>query len=78
MTLKEYVELLEIKTVAPKRDFIAMIERLTGKEDVTVYRWINEESIPNKADRNLISDVAGIPVEELWPTLNEQINSQKK
>jgi hypothetical protein len=75
MTLTEYVNSLDDRKIKPKRDFIRLLRRLTGKTEASVYRWLNGEVIPDKSDRGIISDAAGIPVEELWPALKEENNT---
>lgn len=57
-----------LPTMDDKRAFIDKVISETGKNRVSVYRWINGDFQPEaKLERKLISDITGIPEETLFP-----------
>jgi hypothetical protein len=70
-TLKEYYDSLPI--INRKRLFIDKIVKETGRNIVTVYRWINGECKPqSKLERRLLSKFTGIAQKRLFPKDQDQ------
>ena len=68
MDLIGFYRKLEEKST-PKQEFREMIAEACGVAPATVSRWVYGEIIPEKLKREKISQVIGIPVEELFPNL---------
>ena len=69
MTLKEYYQKLKTKERPPHpaRQFILTIAAVTGRSHKTVQQWISGIQTPGKDSMLRISDLTGIPQEELFP-----------
>lgn len=66
MTLREYYRGLT-REVPPKTRLVKAIMRECGVEMSTVRKWLSGESIPsNQAHVDRISELTGIPTEELF------------
>lgn len=76
-----YVKMSEIKK-SPLKDYydsltvedsrVLLRNKLAeecGVTIMTVYRWINGEVIPDKLKREKISEIVGIPIDELFPEI---------
>jgi len=62
MTLKEYYENLD-----KRKDFILEVMGKCGiKTESSVYRYLSGSSTPDKLKKEVISEITGIPVEELF------------
>lgn len=69
MGLKSYYKELPRKVgETPKQKFVRELSEECGVAPETVYRWISGTSRPDKLKQKKISEITGIPVEEL---LNE-------
>ncbi|MBQ7750557.1 MAG: helix-turn-helix transcriptional regulator [Bacteroidales bacterium] len=55
--------------IAPKKDFINRLAKLTKVHPQTVKGWIYGSYTPDSLRQELISKELGIPVEELFQTL---------
>ncbi len=70
MTFKEYY--LKLKTEErpphPARQFILTIAAATGRSHKTVQQWISGIQMPGQDSMSRISDLTGIPLEELFPS----------
>lgn len=67
MDLKTYYNNLGEVPPAPKTSFIERVMEDTGKTRITVTRWINGTSRPDKANMEILSKITGIAVDELYP-----------
>lgn len=72
MTIKEYYLTLKAKERPPHpaRQFILTIAEKTGRSHKTVQQWLCGIQLPCKESMLIISDVTGIPLEELFPPDN--------
>ena len=68
VTLSEYYKQLR-DAPAPQRDFREKIARACGVSDMTVYRWLSGEIVPEKLKREKIAEITGLTVDELFPNL---------
>lgn len=66
MDLKEFYKNLPEKVV-PKKDFREKIASACGVSEMTVFRWLSGEIIPEKLKREKIAEIAKMPVVELFP-----------
>lgn len=67
-----YKKLEEVKSPkTPKQEFRAQIAAACGVAPSTVMRWVSGEIIPEKLKREKVSEIIGLPVEDLWPNLIE-------
>jgi Helix-turn-helix. len=67
MTLQEHYSQIG-NNPSPKRAFRTMIAEACGVTELTVYRWLSGEIIPEKLKKEKIAELTGIPVEQLFPT----------
>lgn len=58
--------------ISEKRIMIKKIAEATMKSDLTVYAWIRGDQEPDALTKKAISDVLNMPVDELFPTKQEQ------
>lgn len=66
MTLREYYSGLT-REVPPKTRLVKEIMRSCSVEMVTVRKWLSGESVPQNPEHvKRISDITGIPAEELF------------
>lgn len=69
MTIKEYY--LDLKAQArpphPARQFILTIAEKTGRSPKTIQQWLSGIQSPCHESKMIISEVTGIPLEELFP-----------
>ncbi len=66
MTLKEFYQNIP-KNRAPRAEFR---RRLAGECKVsvmTIYRWLSGDVTPGALERDKISEITGIPVDDLFP-----------
>lgn len=68
MVLKEYYDKLAEKST-PKKEFRDKIATACGVTEMTVFRWLSGEVVPDKLKREKIAEITGTPVEELFPML---------
>ncbi len=68
MALKEYYEKLAEKST-PKKEFREKIAAECGVTEMTVFRWLSGEVVPDKLKREKIAEVTGNSVEDLFPNL---------
>lgn len=67
MTLNEHYNTLKSKeTIAPKKKLVLRIAKECGVDMSNVYRWINGGVVPDKLKREKVSEIIGIPAEELF------------
>ena len=70
-TLEEcYRSLPEKVVLAPKRDFINRLSAITGKSKRQVVRWIDGDSQPSEADKDIIAKELRIKKQYLFPATN--------
>ena len=67
MKLNDYYKQLRDQP-APQREFREKIAAACGVSEMTVYRWLSGEIVPEKLKREKIAEITGLPVEELFPT----------
>lgn len=67
MVLKEYYNSLADRTTPPKKEFREKIASACGVTEMTVFRWISGEIVPDKLKREKIAEIAGIQVQQLFP-----------
>ena len=67
MNLPEYYKQLS----QSPREFRQKLATECGVSEMTVFRWLSGEVVPDKLKRERIAEIAGVPVEELFPNLNE-------
>lgn len=68
MTIQDYYQSLSKDT---KRDFRKKIEKKTGRNYVTVYRWIRLQTPASFIEKNYIASLIGKPVDELFPEVKQ-------
>ncbi len=75
MTIKEYYRALKAKERPPHpaRQFILTIAAATGRSHRTVEQWLCGIYMPGKECMDIISNVTGIPPEELFPAEAEGV-----
>lgn len=67
-TIKEYYEGLPKKIViAPKNDFIKKVCIKCKVTKMTVRRWINGDTVPDKQQQATIAMIVKIPAKALFP-----------
>jgi hypothetical protein len=68
MTLREFYDQIPPRS-APRKDFRDAVAKACGVEPITIYRWLSGEVVPEKLKREEVSKIIGLPVEELFPTV---------
>lgn len=69
-----YSKLREVKNYkTPKQEFRETIARACGVAPSTVMRWVSGEIIPEKLKREKVSELLEIPVDQLWPNIEEEV-----
>lgn len=64
--LREYYDKLPI--IDRKKEFVERVVKETGKNETTIYRWINGEFQPaSKLERELIARITRISERKLFP-----------
>lgn len=66
MTLKEYYQSLAERST-PRKELRNKIVAECGIKELTVYRYLSGEIVPDKLKRERIAQITGIPEEELFP-----------
>lgn len=67
MALKDYYNSLADRTIPPKKEFREKIASACGVTEMTVFRWLSGEVVPDKLKREKIAEIANIPVQQLFP-----------
>lgn len=67
MDIKTYYEQLDDKATPPKTSFLEQVMKETGKTRMTIYRWLNGTTKPDKANMAILSKITGIALDELFP-----------
>ncbi len=67
MELKDYYQQLDDRAISEKQAFKDKVMTRCDINAATFYRWINGTNKPGKLAREVISDLSGIPVSELFP-----------
>ena len=70
MGLKEFYEGLPDKVV-PKKEFREKVATACGVSEMTVFRWLSGDIIPDKLKREKIAELSGEPIEKLFPRVTE-------
>jgi transcriptional regulator with XRE-family HTH domain len=70
MALKEYYEKIGERST-PKKEFRETIARECGVTEMTVFRWLSGEVLPDKLKREKIAEISGLTVEELFPNIQD-------
>ncbi len=71
MTITNYYQSLP-KAVSPRAEFVRDLVINCNVSEITVRQWMSGRFTPGeKAHRDYISQKTGIPVDELFPKLNE-------
>lgn len=71
MTLKEYYQALEHRPMTPKQQLRKRLMDAFGVTEMTISRWVGGD-IPPKDKWDKISEITGIPVEELFAYVNAE------
>lgn len=71
MALQDYYKELG-KRSTPQKEFRGKVAEACGVAEMTVYRWLSGEIIPEKLKRDKIAEVSGLSVEELFPGVESQ------
>ncbi len=66
MTLKEHYQHVKEKPT-PAQEFIRQIADATCREISTVRQWLSGVQEPNAKAKEKISEIVGLPVDELFP-----------
>lgn len=76
MTFREHYYMLKKleRPIHPAKEFILMIAEKTGKKPATVQQWVCGIQTPGEETQTIISNIIGIPKEELFPTINCKAN----
>lgn len=69
MNLKEFYSDLQNQPT-PQKEFRDKIASACGVTEMTVYRWLSGEIIPEKLKREKIAELTGLPVDELFTIPN--------
>jgi transcriptional regulator with XRE-family HTH domain len=69
MALQDYYQELG-KRSTPQKEFRELLATHCGVAEMTVYRWLSGEVVPDKLKREKIAEVTGKSVEELFPEAN--------
>ncbi|MCD7973407.1 MAG: helix-turn-helix domain-containing protein [Candidatus Azobacteroides sp.] len=64
INLKSYLESIDFPN--PKYEMIKKIAQQCGVRKGSVYRWISGKVVPDKLKQEKISELTGIPVENLF------------
>jgi transcriptional regulator with XRE-family HTH domain len=67
MTLVNYYQNLEDRPETPKQRVRKALMEAFGVTEMTVSRWVNGYIVPARDKWEKISEITGIPVEELFP-----------
>lgn len=70
MTLKEIYENKK-NELSPAKLFIELLAKITCRKETTVRQWLSGIQEPNDIAKRRISAELGIPVEELFPSLQK-------
>lgn len=66
MALMDYYN--KLSDVSPKAAFRRRVMNECDVDRTTVHRWFSDDIIPDKLKREKIAEIAGVKVEELFPT----------
>lgn len=69
MALQDYYKELG-RRFTPQKEFRDKIAGACGVSEMTVFRWLSGDIIPEKLKREKIAEVTGLSVDELFPGLN--------
>lgn len=64
--LKKFYQTLPIAKTSERTLFVKKIIEVTGKDQSTVYRWINGETEPSLLEKKTIAKIAKKPLKELF------------
>lgn len=67
MDIVSYYKGLDDEPVFPKKEIRDTIKKVTGKSDITVYRYLNGSIVPDKLNREAIAKALNMDVNILWP-----------
>lgn len=73
MALKDYYEKLGQRST-PRKEFRSRVATECGVAEMTVFRWISGEVIPDKLKQEKIAEIAGVPSDLLFPQQKEVEN----
>lgn len=68
MALKEYYESLP-ERVTPKKEFRDKIAKECGVTEMTVFRWLKGEVVPDKLKREKLAELTGESIDALFPNI---------
>lgn len=66
MALQDYYKELG-KRPSPQKEFRMKLAEACGVSEMTVFRWLSGDIIPEKLKREKISELSGLPIDELFP-----------
>jgi hypothetical protein len=67
MALKEYYKKLS-DMPTPQQELRDRLSRECLVSEKTVYSWLSGKATPHKGKQAIISEIIGIPIEQLFPT----------
>lgn len=65
MEFKEYVKSLPNQ----RNEVMTNLAKLCRVSNITVYRWLRGDFVPDALKRKVISEYLNIPEKELWPNV---------
>jgi len=68
MDLREFYNELQTQPT-PQKEFRDRIASACGVTEMTVYRWLSGDIIPEKLKREKIAEITGLSVDDLFPNL---------
>lgn len=78
ITLPEFYENLPNAT-APKTEFIKKIIDKCGVTQQAIHRWLKKGGMPSSKEHcDAVAEIAGVPVEELFPLYTEKFLTDEK
>lgn len=70
MTLKDYYEKVPR---GQKKKFRKKVAEECDVSELHVYKWVNEGHHPDKLKKRAISEITGVPVEQLFPKAEHEV-----
>lgn len=68
MALKDYYESLSPNS--PRKEIRDRILKECGITEMTLYRWISGDVIPEKLKQEKVAEITGVPVDDLFTKKN--------
>lgn len=71
MDFKEFYNELQSTQPTPQKEFRNKIAFECDVTEMTVYRWLSGEIVPDKLKREKVAEITGLSVDELFPNLQK-------